>query len=160
MTSWVNSLCISLIIIWSVASFLSVGANDCEAAIFILVHCAIVNHLINQILSCYGISICCLHLMNFLLKNIILSNLCFHLLLLELRINLLISNLLLGFSPFAAWLEQIGGWTLASYFRRKLIRSLLKSHTYCSLLSTFWISLPSLGPSGFQDPFRPWPLRV
>ena len=160
MTSWVNSLCISLIIIWSVASFLSVGAHGCEAAILILLHCTIMNHLINQILCCYCICIGCLHLLNFWLENIKLLNLCFYLLLLELSINLLISNLLLGFPSFAAWLEQIGGWTLASYCRRKVIRSLKTSLTYCSLLSTFWISPTSLGPFGFQDPFRPWPFSV
>ena len=96
------NLCQSLIIIWSVASLLPVCAQDREAAVVILVHGAIVNHLINQVFCCYGISICCLHLMNLLLKNIKLCNLCFNLLLLELPSNFLVGNLLLGFPSFTA----------------------------------------------------------
>ena len=109
MTSKVNMLYISLIIIWSVASLLSISAQNREASIFILVHRAIIYHLINQIFCCHCICMNLLHLLNFLFEDIKLLSLCFHLLLLELSIDLLISNLLFSSSSLASTLEQIGG---------------------------------------------------
>ena len=123
MTSLVNNLCMSLIIICSVASLLPISTQDREAAIFVLLHSAIMYHLINQIFCCNSICMNLLHVLNFLLEDIVLSDLCFHLLLLELSIDLLIGNLLSSSPSLAPCLEQVGGRSLGSYGRRKHNRS-------------------------------------
>jgi hypothetical protein len=91
---------------------LAVGADHDEVAVRVLLHCAGRDHLVDELLGHDSVGVRRLHVLHLRLQRVVLGELGLDVQPLSLGFLLLVGDLLLGASPLAARLEQVGGHAL------------------------------------------------
>ena len=99
----------SLVLARRVRLHLPILAHDHEVAIIVLEEGAVGEHLADEFVSCSGLRMILLQLLDLALEDVILGQLgrLLHLFLLDCR--LLVGDLLLGAPALAACLQEVGG---------------------------------------------------